>query len=117
MPTLDLETGKIFVPKRLILRQADRLWRLPAVQRAHHIEKARERLASGKRSRSDAGPGGRTGVAAARYHTRVILVGPTAQWGDCYQVRAETRSTTVQFERLHHVEYRGRSTVDPRVQP
>jgi hypothetical protein len=54
MPTLDIETGKIFVPKRLILRQADRLWRLPAVQRAHHIEKARERLASGKRSRSDA---------------------------------------------------------------
>jgi hypothetical protein len=54
MPTLDTETGKIFVPKRLILRQADRLWRLPAVQRAHHIEKARKRLASGKHSRSDA---------------------------------------------------------------
>ncbi len=55
MPTLKIEGGEeVAVPARLIIRMAERLFRMAPARRPAYVEKARRRLASPHRSRNDA---------------------------------------------------------------
>jgi hypothetical protein len=52
--TLPTPRGEISVPDRLIVRIANRVWRLSPAQRAHHVERARQRIETGRFGRNDA---------------------------------------------------------------
>ncbi len=55
MPTLKLKKGEIKVPKRLVIRMADRMQRLgSATRRETYVARARKRLDAGHPGKNDA---------------------------------------------------------------
>lgn len=48
MPTLQTPRGEVVVPSSLVVRIADRLWRMAPAQRAHHVETAKRKIAAGR---------------------------------------------------------------------
>jgi hypothetical protein len=54
MATLKIDNDEVRVSDALVIRMADRLWRLgSAARRAAYAERARKRLAAGRRGKSD----------------------------------------------------------------
>jgi hypothetical protein len=55
MPTLKLKKGEIKVPKSLVIRMADRMYKLGnAMRRENYVARARKRLEAGHPGKNDA---------------------------------------------------------------
>jgi hypothetical protein len=54
MPTLKVKSAEIKIPRALVVRMADRMWKLGKARHEGYVARAKKRLEAGGKGRNDA---------------------------------------------------------------